>query len=311
MRKENIKILSASLCYCKVLEIPPVSTREINNIIKYKLTSYYPGSVDDLKIDYIQKGNKVIVFYIPEDKYESFKKDNHNSSFYSSYHLFENINEKEGLYCTVLDDRLEILNFRENKFIDISSVPYSEETLSAQKAHGANLIAIDIKSLKKSDALFVKKKKSNFLLHIMILLTMTIAIPQLFYNYQIHMEENYLKEMELKLNTMVLQNKVESSAEIEQNQLKLEYEELISKKPLQLYPFFSDISSALGEESHIISLVLKGNSFQLNGIGLKPLEKMEKFQDNSNFQSVIPYQVQSIADSKKEKFSLTGFYANE
>ncbi|MDA3810816.1 MAG: hypothetical protein PF518_10890 [Spirochaetaceae bacterium] len=304
-------ILTANICSCKILDIPPLGQNELENIIRYKLTSFYPGSVDELEIDYIRSKERVIVFYISRNKLDILKNGNPNIKFYSSYHLLEDLLDKQGTYCLPLENRLEILNFTGNKLTDLFSIPFSEENLFLQKNENAVIIEKAETNLTKVKPLFQKRRQTDYTIQILLFFTLMLLIPQIFLSIQKKYDELYLQNLEIELNTLVLKNNDVFSMESKLNKLKSQYESLRMNKPLNIYTFLSDLSLALGSDTEIDSLVLKDQSFRLNATGYKPLEKMEKFQKNPGFQSVIPYQVQSIPGTSREKFSLTGFYFYE
>lgn len=307
MKKE---ILTGDICHCRILNIPKVNSRDMISIIRYKLTSYYPGSVDDLLIDFIRQGDKVIVFYMEQSVYSDLQNQVPRGRFFSSFHMLSGINDKEGKYYIGINNRLEILNYSGNKLIQYRSIVDSAANRKILKSEEARIVENQLIK-KNSIPLFLKKKKRNYLLQILFLILLLFFVPQISLYLQMHSEEQNLGNLEIELRDLTDKNLELSASQQELNELKREYEILNLKKPLNLYRFISDLSEALGNDVEIESLVLKNNSFQMNGVGYKPLEKMEDFQLNNKFQSVLPYQIQSITGSQKVRFSLTGVYYNE
>ena len=309
--KMDVRILTANICSCKIIEIPPVGRHEMEQIIRYKLSSFYPGSVEDLVFDYIKNDNSVAVFYMQKVKLETIKEENPGVAFYSPYHLLKDLKNKEGMYILPLKGRLEVLEFKENSLIEIRSLLDTPEIRSDFENVPVKYPEFTNFSCKKAQALFSEKKKGNNFVQIVLLITMIMAVPQAFYYQQIVKDEKYLEQLNNSIAEMSLKSAQISASEEQLNLLIAEYTNLIDRKPLNIYDFFSDLSFALGSDVEIESLILKEKSFQMNGRGLNPLGKMESFQKNDKFDSVLPYQVQKIEDSSLEKFSLTGFYDYE
>ncbi len=311
MIPKNYILLTTNICSCKIMDIPPVGVNELEQIIRYKLSSYYPGNINDLKVDFIKSGNKAIVFFIRLEKLKVIYSENPKCKIITTYHLFKNIRDKNGIYVISLDGRLEVLEYEENELKEVRSIIDMEENRIKLEAEEAVFIAENECSVKNVNSLFLKRKKRNYLLQNIILLTLIIVIPQIGFYFQVRKDEQYLLKLKTAI-TEISQKREEMSSSVEEmNNLELEYANLMIKKPMDIYEFISDLSFALGSEVKIESLVLKENSFQMNGRGLDPLVKMERFQDNKLFDSVIPYQVQAIEGSSLERFSLSGEYDNE
>jgi hypothetical protein len=310
MKPTMKSLISFKICHCRVLNLPVINTNDMINIIRYKLIAYYPGSVHDLAIDYITEGENVIVFYMNLDDLESLKKRIPNGRFYSPYHVLSDRKEKEGLYYIPLNGRLEILRYSRNLLTESYSIDDSPEN---RKSIETECASIEDSFIVKEQCipLFRKKRCLNYTFQILLLFTLIVSVPQFFYYFQIKSEETSLLELEKTLNIQVENDLVHYATEKERDELKSSYERILRSKPINVYVLLSDLTELLGENTEIVSLVLKNNTFQMNCVGLSILEKMEEFQKDSHFQSVIPYQVHPIEGSEKERFSLTGIYANE
>lgn len=312
MKKNNYFILPAHICSVKILPIPPVNSKEIEQILRYSLSSYYPGSVDDLSIDYVKEGDTAVVFYCPKEKLESIRKDNPKEKIYTAFHLLQSLKNKNGHFAIALDNRIEILTFSDNLLQEIKSLEDSRQNRTSLQNEGIEITMADkIAAPLKNQSLFQLRKRRNLLLINLCLITLLILLSQLMFYRQIRLDEQYRTDLKKSIALISEKNARISSSREEMESLVLEYEKLLSEKPLNIYSFLSDLSFALGSDVKIDSLILKNNSFQLNGKGVNPLGKMENFQNNSSFHSVIPYQVKNIQGSQRESFSLTGMYFYE
>lgn len=311
MKKNNTIILPASLCSVRIMDIPPVSNREIEQIIRYRLSSYYPGSVDDLAVDYIREGEKVLIFYCLKERIESLRSDKQRIRFYGTYHLLYSIKNKNGHYAVILESRIEVHRYSDNHLQEQRTLEDTPVNRSELLSDGIQLFQSDKLELSKIQPLFQIRKKRNYLMINLFFTTLLIGLLQFAYYRQITLDEKYRTELKQSILLLSEKNALITSSEEEMRVLLTEYKRLLSEKPLNIYSFLSDLSSALGSDVKIDSLILKNMSFQLNGKGMNPLEKMENFQNNPSFHSVIPYQVKNLEGTRKESFSLTGMYGDE
>ena len=304
-------ILTANICSCKVLDVPPVSEGELESLIRYRLTSFYPGDVEDLKIDFIRVKERVIVFYLSQNVYQKLVTDNPREKFYTVYHLTAQRKNPPGIFYFPVNKRLEVLEYDDRGLREFYSLPDSESNRSKLEKRGGEALNREDFSPPKGNSLFSGRKKSNYTAQILGLIVLIVFLPQLFYYRQIRSEEKYLEDMEKKTEKLMINNSLISTSEEEMKVLEEKYNSLVKEKPLSLYLFLSDLSTALGPDTEIESLVLKDRSFQMNGVGFNTLGKMENFQNDRMFSSVIPYQVRTVEGSRRERFSLTGFYDYE
>ncbi len=312
MKKNNLVILPVHICSVKILDVPPVNNKEIEQILRYRLSSYYPGSVDDLSLDYVKEGEKAVVFYCLNEKIDSIRIKNPKEKIFSVYHLLQSVKNKNGHFAVALDNRIEVLKYSDDFLQELKSLDDTCENRALLQSEGIEITtAGDLPSPQKNQSLFQLRKRRNYPLINLLLITLIILISQFIYYQQIRLDEQYRMELKKTIVQISEKNAKVNSSREEMNRLVIEYEKLISEKPLNIYSFLSDLSFALGSDVKIDSLILKNSSFQLNGQGINPLGKMENFQNNPSFHSVIPYQVKNIQGTERESFSLTGMHFYE
>lgn len=311
MKTSNVIIVPANICSCRIIPLPPVADKERENIVRYKLSAFYPGSVENLKIDYIRTGESAVVFFMPIDRYEELTDSKDKKKILSTYHLLKNRKDKNGLFAVPVQNRIDIHEYKNNELIQLWSVGDTAESRREFLEQGALFVGEDEWELKRIEPLFIRRRKGNFLLQSLLLFTLIIFIPQMAYYRQVRSEEEYLETLNRAVSQKTAQIEQTVSSEKEFDSLLVQYDKLIMGKPLNIQEFLSGLSFSLGPDVEIQSLVLKENRFQLNALGNNPLGKMESFQNNPLFFSVIPYQVQALEGSSLEKFSLTGMYGHE
>lgn len=297
-------ILSASMCSCRVLQLPPVGIREKEQIILNNMSTFYPGSVDDLYIDLVPQGNETIIFYVEKKVIDKLRIDNEDEEFFSSWHILTEIEEKEGYYACMIDNRYDLLKFSNNRLVEV-------RTIESVRGMNVRIIENFIQNPKYSLSLFLKKKKKSFLIPNLLLITFLLFLPQLFYYIQIQLEEGYCGELKSFTSRLLIDSQEKTANQERWESYQEEYEELLELKPVDISHFFKDLSLALGKDVTIKSLTLKGDRFQISGEGDNPLGKMESFHYIGKFHSVIPYQVKAINGSERESFSITGVYHDE
>lgn len=311
MKKNKVLILPAHTCSVKILHIPPVNNKEIEQIIRYRLSSFYPGSVNDLSLDYVKEGDKAIVFYCSKEKIQSLQRDKPQEKIYTVYHLLQSLKNKNGQYAVSLENRIEVHTYSENYLHELKSLEDTPHTRILLQNEGIEITRADDLPAPKTQWLFQIRKKRNFLLINILIITLILVLSQLLFCRQIRLDERYRGELKKSIVQLSEKNAQITSSLEEMNGLYIEYEKLLSGKPLNIYHFLSDLSFALGSDVKIDSLILKNSSFQLNGHGINPLGKMENFQNDPSFHSVIPYQVKNLEGTERESFSLTGMYFYE
>lgn len=312
MSRRNQMILPANICSCRIMDVPPVGPSETDQIVRHRLSAFYPGSIEDLYIDSVRAEEKAVVFFSPKNKIDTLRNEKGTVSLYSSWHLLSSLKEKEGKYAVALADKIDILEYKNDQIVSVRSRENSFFVRDELSVNGCEIIEGDGKTIQgRFPPLFEGKKRKSYLLPNIFLFVLIIALPQLAYWRQVVMDEEHVAQLRNEIIRLTAESVKASSSEEELEKLILQYDALFSARPLNVMGFLSDLSIALGRDVTINNLVLKDKSFQLNGEGYNPLGKMENFQENQRFGNVLPYQVKAIEGSGRESFSLTGKYDYE
>jgi hypothetical protein len=118
----------------------------------------------------------------------------------------------------------------------------------------------------------------------------------------------YEKYLEQRRNESV---KLYADISSMQNEISRLEEKLImlrAKKPVNLYYLFNDLSGVFGEQTELLSFILKGNSFTLEGITPSALALEERLKKHPSFGSVSLPEFKPERNSSKERFRLQGAY---
>lgn len=305
MSRNKPLILTSLHCSCRVIPVPPVGDGELEQIIRHRMSAFYPGSPDELYRDFIREGDNAVLFYAQVLKIDALREEKGNSPLYAPWHLFSALKNKKGYYAVEAGLRYDLYQYKDDRLEDVRTVD------SLPEGEDVQLFPLDRPVSRRAAPLFQKKRKKNYLLINLVLITLVILLPQLAFYRQTRLDEHYAAVLKKEIARLTVEKAGASESEEEYARLLGELEKLEARRPINIVSFLSELSAALGRDVAIDTLVLKEGSFQLNGEGLNPLGKMERFQDNSHFSAVLPYQVKSIDNSSRESFSLTGFYGDE
>lgn len=93
---------------------------------------------------------------------------------------------------------------------------------------------------------------------------------------------------------------------------KIEFEDIVlmlrEKRPVNIYNLLSELSLVFGKETEIISFSIKGNAFQIEGVGRNALASEESLKRHKSFKEINIFDIRPIPDSTIEKFRMTGVY---
>ena len=102
------------------------------------------------------------------------------------------------------------------------------------------------------------------------------------------------------LKTIAIQKEVDS--------LTSELAQIQSRKPDDLYLFFSELSAILGSGVTIGTVEMNDGNFRIDAVGSNPLRLMEGFAGNPSFSGVTLSQVVPDERTGKERFSFSGVF---
>jgi len=305
MKGKKTRLLPLALCSCRVVDVPPVGKEEMARILRHKLAAFYPGSPDDLYFDFVKEGEQALLFFSPRTRIDSIREMEGVLPLYSTWHTLSGISRKDGPYAVPSGGKYDLYIYNDNKLVETRVVDTIPPELEAE------VLSPNIAVSRMYGPLFQNKKRRNYFLPNLLLVGLILFLPQLAFFRQIKMDDSYITSLKREIADLTVENAQASASQEELNSLYEEYEDLRENRPLDITLFLSELSAALGRDVEIESLVLKNGAFQMNGVGINPLGKMERFQDNVHFGNVVPYQVKAIESSSRETFSLSGVFQGE
>jgi len=305
MKGKRKRLLPMAICSCRIVDVPPVGKEEMVRILRHKLAAFYPGSPDELYFDFVKEGEQALLFFSPRSRIDAIREKEGALPLYSTWHALTGIAVKNGAYAVPAEGKYDLYVYRdgrmgESRVVDVIPPEMEAEILSSDSPVSRNY-----------GPLFQKKKRKNYFLPNLLLIGLIVFLPQLAFLRQIAMDEAYLSSLKEEIADLTVENAQASASQEELNSLYEQYEDLEENRPLDITLFLTELSAALGRDVEIESLVLKKGAFQMNGVGINPLGKMERFQESDYFGNVVPYQVKAIEGSSRETFSLSGVFQDE
>ncbi len=118
--------------------------------------------------------------------------------------------------------------------------------------------------------------------------------------YEKYLEQRRNESVKLYADISSMQNEI---SKLEEKLLMLR-----SKKPVNLYSLFNDLSGVFGEQTDLLSFILKGNSFTLEAITPSALALEERLKKHPSFGNISLPEFKPERNSNKERFRLQGVY---
>ncbi len=161
---------------------------------------------------------------------------------------------------------------------------------------------------KRSDFLFVQGKPflSRFKAPIAAALVICALVPVF-----LQVNQNITRRESLRVRLREQVQKSEQVSRFLDRKLALEEQlaELESRRPRNLYRFFSELADVLGPSIRIQRLTIdeRGN-FQIDGSGVEPLSLMSELEKKDNFTGIHFPRISREPEDGIEKFTLSGIY---
>jgi hypothetical protein len=346
----------------KSVELPPVSEQDIQNLLKFKLRSLYPGNPDATVFDYTllsRKNKKYAVVFITQKKtIETYRNLSRGRPLFLPFTLVKPLIRKySGSNCAFIFYHtrwIELLMIRGGMLV-FSSVINRDETfeISFQKiltllpeySEGFSLVFIcakketdalnlairnsldpgssyrmvSIEELlgalhKKTDFLFSERYKEREVPHPLIMFLSTaivLLLLILILDKGVQQRGAYFEQLEKRMRSYERQTLSMKSLENDLKELENQWMELHSRAPVDIYHILSELSRIIEGRAVITYFVIEKDSFQFEAIGQNPLDLMDTFKMNENFQSIKLLQSIPVQGTNKERFKVIGVVKNQ
>jgi hypothetical protein len=341
----------------KSVVLPPVSEKDIPDLLKFKLRSVYPGTPEETVFDYTilgTKNKKCAVLFITEKRIiEKYRDLSGGKPLFLPYTLLKPLIEisdnenrvfmyyhKTWIEIMLIQDGICLSSFvlqrhasfdvnyrRFEKLLPEPHDSYSfvcvcaeEDEISLAEQFKANLSAdvtyrmVCIEELlsdinRKAVFLFSEKQKrlaipNRLLVYLYPVFFLILAF--LIFNKSMNRRKTYYDNLERRLRILERQTLSMAALEKEVKALEDEWIKLYESSPHNIYFVLSELSGIMGGRAVITHFVIEKDSFQIEAMGQNPLDLMEKFRNNENFQNIKLLQSIPVQGTKKERFKVIG-----
>jgi len=346
----------------KSVELPPVSEHDIQNMLRFKLRSLYPGNPDATVFDYTllsRKNKKYAVLFITQKKtIETYRNLSHGRPLFLPFTLVKPLIRKysEGNYAFIFYHTRwielmmvqsgmlvfsSVINRGESFEINFGKIlallpEYSEglslvficakedtdglnQAIRGSLDPGSSYRMVSIEELlgnlhKKNDFLFSERHKKRAVPHTLIIFFFTaivLLLSVLILHKGVQQRKAYFEQLENRMKSYESQTLSMKSLENELKELESQWMELHSRAPANIYHILSELSRIIEGRAVITYFVIEKDSFQFEAVGQNPLDLMDTFKINKNFQSIKLLQSIPVQGTNKERFKVIGVVKNQ
>jgi len=325
-KPEEVAILLLSRLDCDVrcLELPPVAEREMPSLLRYRLRSVYPGSLERAVIDHVaqRRGDKLVavVSIVQKETLEKVRSAAPRAIIglvATSLIALPRTRARGWVVCEG-PGYTELARFEGGLLVESTLVKRGG---AASERRIRQLLGGEVvQRFDAADVAFARRRTRSLfrpprgwkaprpgvtrlaLAAVIVLLGLGLVQKKV-----------SLRQGELA----VLRDAVLGSQAAGQRTADLvaQYSaanarvcRLLQNRPVDVYRFFSDLRDELGPAVLLQDLVLQGQSFQLQAVGSSPLALMQRFVSDPRFQEVRLLQTTPLADGSRQQFIITGRY---
>jgi hypothetical protein len=320
-----------------VLEIPHVRGKELASAVKFKLSSLYPGNVNDCNIQIRKNGAKkwsYLVFVLDKDtgntmlplsplfvQYVYARKT--ANILYVGKKWFDYVRIEDGAIKSstvkVRNETVLLYDVKRLCSAETDLVIYCDKTdkaLFTPLQENNNIRFLDSQAeLKKIDvhkiSLFTEKSpviKRRRILAVAAILSLLIAGSWLLYqrskNENEHSAQLRLEQEQLQKTALERQQETQRLSE-----LKIQYQEIIASKTATPFDIATVIAECADQQTRIQSATFNGNFFQIEGITNNSLNLLHRFENHRLVSDVRLHQVHPAAS--RDTFTLSGTVQTE
>jgi len=332
----------------RVLEIPPVSDREIETLIGLRLRSVYPGNPRDTAFDFrvVRQGgvNRAVVFIARRATVDAYREAGGRRALLLPYLLLwrraprrgdfrawvwngtwaEHLVFHDGVLTSSTVRRLARgrrfdLAHEESRLKPGERVGRLVVVARAAEAEGMERLDgvtfTPFESLlgrrRSIDGIFGPRKRKRDLppaSRIAVLAAALLLLGLLLFFKVVRSTESYDARLRAFAAGLQKSNQQVLAVEKEIDELQAQRARLDAEQPRDLYLLLSELSAVLGDNARIRTLSVRDDTFQIDASGVNPLKLMEGFASRPSFSGMKLSQVVPDPRTGRELFSFSGVY---
>jgi hypothetical protein len=322
-------LLSSRLDFdVRVLEVPPVRERELEDLIRFRLRSIYPGNPQRTAFDYrlLRQGSRrrAVVFLCDRATAERYKPAPGRRPLLMPCVLLNRYAPRQGELhawvcqgtwqelCIFQDGLLVSSRVKRDQAIEPTAgvkvmVVASRASLAGMRLDGGvEHLSIEelLSRARKSDGLFRAKPKHPSIprpIRVGALVLLTVLLMLLGFLRYVSQQEMRAERLRARTTSIL-------AVQREVADLDAELSRLDARRPRDVYLLISVLSKVLGDEVRISTLSVNGDKFTLEALGTSSFRLMESFKANPAFLDLTLSQVVTDVGSGKERFSISGVF---
>jgi len=323
----DLLLLSRLDCDLRCLELPPVAERELPSLIRYRLRSVYPGSLEHAVVDHVIQrhadGLLAVVSIVKREALEKLRRAAPRAALglLATALLGGTGARAQGRVLCEFPRYTEVLTFEHGVLLE-SVLVKRDGAASAERVRrllgdGSETRVLEMDSIKlplprRSASLFRPPRRWKAPRPAVTRGALAAAIVLL--GAGVMLRQGGLRQAELSvLRGAILGSQAagQRTADLvaQYSAASARLTELLGTRPVDVYQFFSDLRDELGPGVLVQDIVLQGGSFQFQAIGPGPLGLMQRFVSDSRFHEVRLLQTTPLADGSRQQFIVTGRYA--
>ena len=321
----------------RVFDVPPVSDRDLEGLVRLRLRSLYPASPQETAFDYqlVRRGagRQAVVFVSRRRTVDAYRRAAGKRPLVLPYQLLAPRVPERGDWRAWIGnlDWVELLVYRDGALLSSTARrPPSEPQEGTDPATGFDLVAASqdlglegrvngstfvaleaLGSKRRLAGLFPPKRRRALLPwrgRIALLTAAVIVLSLLVFYRYVRQVEDYGSRSSARAAGLERSNQDALAIQRDLETLRAEKARLDARIPRDLYLLLSELSTGLGDAARIQGLTVRDDGFQVDAVGTNPLALMEGLKARPDFSDLLLSQVVPDPASGKERFSISGVF---
>lgn len=302
--------LSFRDCSLYSLELPPVKTRDLEQLVQNQLPSLYPGDEESISYDFIRQGQRTLIFLIKKEMLQQIRRDLGEKTLIHSPGQILPSPLEEGVYILPTPLGLELMFCQKGRVdhslnLDQQEIAQKEElllefSLTSEKKKNREIV---LEPGSNIGGLFLEKKDRKPFLKWVGFLVSAMFLIGLFYlplRQRILLRSQW-EEFNNRMETM--EQELASSTE-NQNHWQGPLSELQENVPADRYALLQELPEIFEGRALILYFSVKGTEIQIKARGGDALKLAEELKKVPSFKNLSLSRIERI--DGEEIFTLSG-----
>jgi hypothetical protein len=332
----------------RVLEVPPVHGKDLEELIRLKLRSVYPGNPRETVFDYrlVRRGptRRAVVFVSRKATVEAYRTAAERRPLVLPYQLVAARVPRRGPFRAWFchEKWAELLVYRDGILVSSAvrrrargrrfDLEAEEARLPAESRTAPFIVVAPAEELERTariegaaylplesayaghgrpEGLFPATRRRSFVspwLRTGLLAAAVLVLGLLVFFRSVRQVEDRSRRLAELADSLEEGTRESLAMQQELDALLAERARLDAGMPRDLYLLLAELSVVIGDAARIRSITVRDDSFQLDATGNDPFRLMEGFKARDAFSAMKLSQVVPDADTRRERFSISGVF---